>query len=322
MPALTPAQHRSFRDNGYLVVSGFFAEAELDAVQEAYTSVWRDLPKDVVVDTEVSMRRVRAIDLTEQERAQPFKVNDLYLHDRGLRDATLSARLGAVLRELLADEPVICNTLSLEYGSQQADHLDTLFMTPRTDGRLVATWMALEDVKADAGPLRYYPESNHIEPYRFRDGSFHVHGPEMDRWSDYMAGQVDRHGLSETRFLAKRGDLFLWDAWLLHGGSEICTPGLTRSSLVTHFFTRSDCVALGSDLRPAPGGWWMRRPAPAPRDAEPAPAASPTIDDTPAAEIPHLGAPPNSANPAAPLPARELRERFAMLDPQGDRVGP
>jgi hypothetical protein len=92
---------------------------------------------------------------------------------------------------------------------------------------------------------------------------------------------------------------------------------LTRSSLVTHFFTRSDCLALASELRPAPGGWWMRRPAPAPRD-EPAPAASPTIDDTPAAEIPHLGAPPTGA----PLPARELRERLATLDPEDDRVGP
>ena len=43
----------------------------------------------------------------------------------------------------------------------------------------------------------------------------------MDRWADYMAGEVERHGLAETRFLAKKGDLFIWDAWLLHGGSEI-----------------------------------------------------------------------------------------------------
>jgi hypothetical protein len=62
----------------------------------------------------------------------------------------------------------------------------------------------------------------------------------------------------------------------------------------------------------------MRRPGPAPRDGEPALVASPTIDDTPAAEIPHLGAPPT----AGPLRARELRERFATLDLEGDRVGP
>lgn len=320
MPLLSPAQQRSFRNDGFLVIPGFFDEAEVDAVSAAYDTVWRESPTDVVVDTEVSMRRVRAIDLTEQERREPFKVNDLYLRDPALRKATLSKRMGGMLRELLADDPVICNTLSLEYGSQQADHLDTLFMTPRTDGRLVASWMALEDVREDAGPLRYYPESNHIEPYRFGDGTFHVNEPEMPRWSDYMAGEVDRHGLAETRFLAKRGDLFLWDAWLLHGGSEICTPGLTRSSLVTHFFTRTDCLKMGSDLRPSPGGWWMSRPGPSPREeAEPQPV-SPTIEDVPAAEIPHLAAPP--ADASALLPHRDLRERFDSLETEGERVGP
>lgn len=320
MAAVSTEQRRSFRDNGFLVVPGFFEQVEVDAALEAYESVWRDQPHDVVVDTEVSMRRVRATDLTESERRQPFKVNDLYLRDVRLREALLSERLGRILRELLSDEPVICNTLSIEYGTQQADHLDTLFMTPRTDGRLVATWMALEDVHADAGPLRYYPESNHVEPYRFRDGSFHVHGWEMDRWADYMAGEVERHGLAETRFLAKKGDLFVWDAWLLHGGSEICTPGLSRSSLVTHYFTRTDCLAMGSDLRPTPGGWWMRREPPAPRN-EPAP--DDRVDSAeliPAAEIPHLAAPP--ADPTATLGPRELRDRLATLDPDDDRVGP
>jgi phytanoyl-CoA hydroxylase len=316
---LSAEQRRSFRNDGFLVIPGFFEHDEVATALAAYESVWRDQPYDVVVDTEMSMRRVRATDLTESERRQPFKVNDLYLRDSSLREALLSQRLGRILQELLADEPVICNTLSIEYGTQQADHLDTLFMTPRTDGRLVATWMALEDVHADAGPLRYYPESNHIEPYRFRDGSFHVNGPEMDRWGDYMAAEVERYGLAEDRFLARKGDLLLWDAWLLHGGSEICTPGLTRSSLVTHYFTKGDCLALGSDLRPAPGGWWMHRKPPTPRN-EPPPAETSAAQQVPAADIPRLAAPPSGE--AATLPPRDLRERLATLDPDDDRVGP
>jgi ectoine hydroxylase-related dioxygenase (phytanoyl-CoA dioxygenase family) len=170
------------------------------------------------------------------------------------------------LKELLHNDPVVINTLSVEYGTQQADHLDTLFMTPLTAGHLVATWMALEDVKPDAGPLRYYPESNHIEPYRFDDGGYHVVQDEMPYWTDYMATAIQRHGLEESTFIAKRGDLFIWDAWLLHGGTEICKPGLSRRSLIAHYFTRTDCETLRSDLQPAPGGWWLLRPPPAPRD--------------------------------------------------------
>lgn len=276
MSALSPAMRRSWQDNGFLVLPGFYTEAEISAVSAAYARVWTDLPADVVVDTTGdTRRRIRASDLTEAERKQSFKVNDLYLTDQRVREVALAERLVPVLGELLGDQPVVCNTLSLEFGSQQVEHLDTLFMTPQTDGALVATWMALEDVHPDAGPLRYYPESNHIEPYRFSTGSFHVYQPEMEAWGDYMAREVQRHGLAESRFLARAGDLFIWNAWLLHGGAEICQTGLTRNSLVTHYFTAADSRALGCDLRPGRGGgYWMRRPPqPVPTDQPPEPAA-------------------------------------------------
>ncbi len=248
-------------DNGYLVLPGFFSEDEAESVSSASDRMWDNRPDGVVVDDLVTNRRCRIVDVPEEhERNHRFKLNDLYLADRELREIALSERVGLVLEELLEDEPVLCNTLSFDYGSQQADHLDTLYMTPLTDQALVATWMALEDTEAEAGPLRYYPGSNHITPYRFSTGGYHVNLPEMEPWADYMADQVDRRGLEEQRFLARRGDLFIWHANLLHGGSEICRPGLTRRSLVTHFFTQSDCEKLGSDLRPVPGGWWMRKP--------------------------------------------------------------
>lgn len=314
MQPLSARQRRHFSDYGFLVVPGFFTPEEVDRARRAYRRVWEVLPADVTVDTEVTGRRLRARDLTEEERRQPFKVNDLYLVDEGLRNLVLSEQIGVLIAELLGDSPVICNTLSLEFGSQQADHLDTLFMTPRTEGALVATWMALEDVDADAGPLRYYPESNHIEPYRFESGGFHVLTAEMDRWGDYMAGAVDRYGLAETRFLARAGDLFIWDAWLLHGGSEICRPGLTRHSLVTHFFTASDCRALGSRLRPAPGGYWMDRPPQSPRDSLIASEPAPPADWQPSPPV--LVGAGGAALPggdAQPRPGRRLRERLNAL---------
>lgn len=278
MASIIGSRRKAFwEDNGFLVLPGFFDEDECDTVASASDRVWRARPADVVVDDLVTNRRCRIAEVSDDDaRTHRFKLNDLYLSDARLRGVAISERVGMVLEELLGDEPVACNTLNFDYGSQQADHLDTLYMTPLTDRALVATWMALEDTAADAGPLRYYPESNHITPYRFSTGSYHVDLPEMDRWTDYMAGQVERHGLEEQRFLARRGDLFVWHALLLHGGSEICRPGLTRRSLVTHFFTQADCERLGSDLRPAPGGWWMRKPPLPVPDQGPPP--QPTVD--------------------------------------------
>ena len=297
-------------DNGYLVLPGFFDEQDCQAVASASDRVWASRPADVVVDDLVTNARRRISDVSEDDaRDHRFKINDLYLSDERMRSVTLSERVGMVLEELLGDEPVACNTLNFDYGSQQADHLDTLYMTPLTDTALVATWMALEDTVADAGPLRYFPGSNHISPYRFSTGSYHVNLPEMEPWADYMADQIDRRGLEEQRFLAKRGDLFIWHALLLHGGSEICRPGLTRKSLVTHFFTQSDCEKLRSDLRPSPGGWWMRKP-PLEVPAEGERPATPTVN---AADLPALQD-KHAHNGGLLAPGREPRVRMEPLE--------
>lgn len=252
-------RRKFWEDYGFLVLPGFFSHEEVAAVQDAYDRTWDEAPPWVIVDDLVDNRRCRINELDSDQRRHHFKVNDLYLLEPDIRLAALSATLGMVLEELLGDEPVICNSLNFDKGSQQPYHLDTLYMTPVSELGLVATWMALEDTQADAGPLQYYPGSNNIAPYRFSNGSMHQVDAEIPRWNDYMFDHVEKRGLEEQRFLAKRGDLFIWHALLFHGGCEVREPSLTRQSLVTHFWTQTDCEALDWDLRPAEGGWWIKR---------------------------------------------------------------
>jgi hypothetical protein len=131
-------------------------------------------------------------------------------------------------------------------------------------------------------------------------GSMHVVEPEMPQWSDYVAAETDRHGLLEERFLAKKGDLFIWHAGLLHGGYRIEEPALTRQSLVSHYWTQADCEAWNGDLRPAPGGWWMKKPHLATDTGAGAAGAAPEV-----------GPPPLVVAPEAPEP--DLRERLDAL---------
>jgi ectoine hydroxylase-related dioxygenase (phytanoyl-CoA dioxygenase family) len=301
MSVVGSQRRRFWEENGFLVFPGFFSDEDVEAVKAGADRAWREAPPYVIVDDLVTGRRCRISALDEAERGHHFKTNDLYLTDEDLRTVALSERLGMVLEDLLGDEPSICNTLNFDKGSQQADHLDTLYMTPVTERGLVATWMALEDTSADSGPLRYYPESNQIKPYRFADGSMHTQDAEMPIWADYMAAQVARHGLEEQRFLARRGDLFIWHALLLHGGSEIANSHSTRQSLVTHYWTQSDCETRNLDLRPAPGGWWINRPPLSVPDSDPVVRTDADVVDFPA-ELSQRQA-----------PSGELRERMEML---------
>lgn len=170
-----------------------------------------------------------------------------------------NARISPILAALLGHPPALCNSLNFDQGSAQEDHVDSLFMTPRTAHHLVAIWVALEDCHPDAGPLRYYPGSHKIPQYVFSTGSNHFVPSEMHLWNDYMQAQVKERGLQPQTFSAHKGDVFIWSAYLLHGGSPIANPARTRKSIVFHYFSEEDSVAHRLTLVPEAGGFWIHR---------------------------------------------------------------
>lgn len=261
--ALSPEQDRHWAERGYLVLPGFFDAATLGGVEREVARLWDDsrrAPSPLVIDLIGSTgARVHLHDAPLAARRQPHKLNDLYLVSDVVRDLVLAPRLVAILARLLGGAPLVCNTLNFEFGSQQPFHTDSLYMTPPRDLNLAATWIALEDCRPEAGPLRFYPGSHRIPPYLFESGRMTAADGEMPRYQAYMQAEVEKRGLKEERFCARAGDVFIWHSQLYHGGAPIEDPTRSRRSLVTHYFLAEDLP--GADRREhVPGGWWIARP--------------------------------------------------------------
>lgn len=251
---------KAWEARGYLVLPEFFDDAEIQAVLADYQGAWNDRRSSVTVDDMDMAMRMRMRDVSETaRRTHRFKVNDLYLEQSSVRHLALNTRLVPVLQALLGKPPVLCNSLSLEYGTEQPDHVDSIYMTPRTPDDLVAVWVALEDCSPQAGLLRYWPGSHKIKPYVFSHGERHYIPEEMGAWNTYVQEQLNTLGLSAEVFPAKKGDVLLWSAHLLHGGSPIAESGHTRRSIVFHYFSEADSRAIGARLVPESGGFWIRR---------------------------------------------------------------
>ena len=245
---------------GYAVLPGFYGADALDSAEAELRHAWDRRAARIVVDDLSTGQRLHLADVGTRQRAEHrFKVNDLYLECQSIRDLALNERITPILNALLGHVPVLCNSLSFQLGSQQPDHVDALYMTPRTPHHLIAIWVALEDCHPDAGPLRYYPGSHRITPYVFSNGSHHVVDAEMPAWNVYMREHVQRLGLVPATFAARKGDIFIWSAYLLHGGSPIKDPNRTRNSVVFHYYSHPDAQAQGCRLIPAHGGYWMHR---------------------------------------------------------------
>jgi hypothetical protein len=144
---------------------------------------------------------------------------------------------------ILDKEVVPFQTINFIKGSNQRAHSDSIHMTTYPLGYLIAAWIALEDTSFENGPLFYYPGSHRL-PYLlnndFNEGeSFLSLGKKKyTDYEDVLEDLLVKENFKTETFMAKKGDVFIWHANLVHGGSPILNPNLTRKSMVVHYYAR------------------------------------------------------------------------------------
>jgi len=227
------AHCRHWSEQGYVILSGLIQEAVLSDVwasyEQAIASGKVKLPPEAAADDDPHPGRY----LNPHKRAGDFC--------RILKHVELTRWI----RLLMEREPRPLQTIASHKGSQQGVHSDSIHMTTYPLGYLTAAWIAFEDIHPDSGPLVYYPGSHKL-PYVFSkevgitEKAFREegYGPYHARYEPYIRGLIERHGLQPKHFHAKTGDVLIWHANLLHGGSARRDMRLTRKALVCHFYTK------------------------------------------------------------------------------------
>lgn len=259
------AQSATFQENGFAVFPGFYSASEIDLVQSQIAAKKKERPKHISVDLldEPGGRRASLGSLDDDGIAsRHYKINDLYLDMETVRYLALSERVAPLLKQMLGETPVLCNSLYMDKGTTQPPHVDSIYMTPQTHGHLIAIWVALEDAHEDAGQLEYFPGSHLLEQMKFSTGSYHFVPDEMETWKQYINAKVKEAGLEKQAFAAKKGDVFVWHANLLHAGGPISDWTRTRKSLVFHYWSEHDCKQLNYNMKPMNGAYWWDRPHP------------------------------------------------------------
>ena len=126
------------------------------------------------------------------------------------------------------------------YGSEQASHSDSIHMTTYPLGGLLGVWIALEDIHEDNGPLHYYPGS-HLFPYYLNkdynnEGNRWMIGDQLyTAYEEMIDKKLEGIELSKKTFHAKKGDVLIWHANLIHGGNPHHDKSKTRKSMVFHY---------------------------------------------------------------------------------------
>jgi len=237
MDAAMQAQVRQFVRDGYLILEQFYGPSDTEALN---TEVDRLLGAGKA-GFNYTGRKI--FNLHEQSGL----ANDHFFRNQRLLD----------LLSFLLGKPVVpFQSLSFVQGSEQRAHSDSIHMTTEPPGYLIATWTALEDCTADGGPLFYYPGSHRLPyimtpDYDSGNTRFTIGSDSNRRYEDRVEALIREHRLKKELLLARRGDVLIWHANLLHGGSAITRPDATRRSIVCHYFAEGVLCYHEMSQRPA-----------------------------------------------------------------------
>ena len=173
-----------------------------------------------------------------------------------LRRLGRHSQLQELLDTLIGGKAQVFQSINFIHGSEQKSHSDSIHMTTYPLGGLLGVWVALEDIGPKQGPLHYYPGSHQLPYYLNRDydneGNYWMIGNKT--YAEYEAmleRRIEEMGLQKKIFTAKKGDVLIWHANLLHGGEPHIDKSKTRKSVVFHYFDENCICYHEISQRPA-----------------------------------------------------------------------
>jgi phytanoyl-CoA hydroxylase len=219
-------------DYGYVIYPRASDEALIDEYVDFFERSFDECPPMIAAHCE---GKVRPISRDLYDRVA--KVNGLHSYFTRAGELIYPPPVLRFLMEIYDRPPVAFQTMSMRKGSEEPLHIDTGPLTLTEPMTMVASWLALEDVKPMSGEFEFVPGSHRL-PELLHHGVSKGHNGEMGVYGQVLARtqhMCDERGLKTERFMAKKGDVLIWHADLMHGGAKIEDPERTRKSLVVHF---------------------------------------------------------------------------------------
>ena len=190
---------------------------------------------------------------------EPAKALDIHHFSPAIRDLMFADPISEFLGLIFESKAFASQTLGFLRGSAQEGHQDSAYVPYTIPRQFAATWTALEDVTIGAGELFYYPGSHRFEDFIYSERYKSVHEAQRITGDQSIREQVERHvrslveraeqhGIPKAPFAARKGDVLVWHADLVHGGNPV-SRATTRKSIVTHYCPKHLSPLFSEHLR-------------------------------------------------------------------------
>lgn len=232
-----------FVDHGYTSISIDLDDEFASAFERDLDHLWATRPANLAASAK-SGGRESFRDFDDANRHIGYRVIDMHSHSERARSLYLHPDIFRLTDLIFGERSIAFQSLYFQYGSEQSLHRDPMFVVTEPPSHLLASWIALEDITADSGPLLYVPGSHRMPWFEFAPDTIKFgDGDDVPAirkaWADTRARNIEEMGLETVQLTCRRGDAFIWHGSLLHGGAKVANPETTRKSFVTHYSTAS-----------------------------------------------------------------------------------
>ncbi|MEB3157818.1 MAG: phytanoyl-CoA dioxygenase family protein [Cyanobacteriota bacterium] len=243
----------TFLRDGVVILPGAVELESLDALDQDLHQLAASKADPILGGIEIDgpekyyrSRYLRNLAIDDFRQEPPgLKLVDLQRFYDSARRIAFSQAAIAFLEELFGAPPALIQSLTFWKSSEQPIHQDFSYVHHhRKLGELAAAWIPLEDIHPDSGPLVYYKGSHRPDQLGFFDwgegsilASREADHEVFNAYTHHLRRLVEQNALQPSIFLPKRGDLLIWHGALIHGGTPMRNPAITRRSFVCHYTT-------------------------------------------------------------------------------------
>ena len=145
--------------------------------------------------------------------------------------------LTQAFRTLLGDAPTLVQSMYFEGNSATWEHQDSYYLDSEQVGAMVAGWIAVEDIAADAGRFFICPKSHQIE--LIKQQKENNIADNHDAYIKQVVERIRELNLEIRAPLLQKGDILFWHAFTIHGSLDSQDENRSRSSITCHAIPES-----------------------------------------------------------------------------------
>ncbi|MCC5806125.1 MAG: phytanoyl-CoA dioxygenase family protein [Opitutales bacterium] len=221
-PAIDPSQLTQYRERGFCVIDGLYAEGHLRDI-EAFFEEYKS--SGVAVFDGDS--RFEEIDKTKRQ----VRAMHPHRHSRKALGWALNPNVLDVLETLMGKPPLLAQTMYYfkPPGSKgQGMHQDNFYLLAKP-ATCVAAWTPLDDAEVENGCLYAAPGSHR--------GKIHCPDGEATGWMEYGDSHIRPfpREFKPVPVPVKRGQTLFFGGQLIHGSGPNRHPSRSRRTFIGHY---------------------------------------------------------------------------------------